>query len=230
MGELKGTMFASKKIQFADFMKFLALYLSKDFSMSRVHAELNWSKNTIIRWCQLCGKACRAFSEKQPPIGGPGTIVEVDETFIYKRKYNRGRLITQYWMLGGRERGTDKKFLCNLEGKRRTAANMVLLTKQHVLPGGKLITDCHRSYSSLSNHGYEHETINHRVNYVRDGDVHTQTIERLWRDVKEHIKGRSRNADFLSLHICRYILISSFENGGERLHNFLMAVAALYPL
>jgi len=41
---------------------------------------------------------------KQPQIGGNGLIVEIDEAKFGRRKYNRGRLITGQWLLGGIER------------------------------------------------------------------------------------------------------------------------------
>jgi hypothetical protein len=37
-------------------------------------------------------------------IGGPGTIVEMDESKFGKRKYNRGRRVVGKWVLGKIER------------------------------------------------------------------------------------------------------------------------------
>ena len=44
-------------------------------------------------------------------IGGRGRTVEIDETLIARRKYNRGRLVEQQWLFGGIERETGRFFL-----------------------------------------------------------------------------------------------------------------------
>jgi hypothetical protein len=34
-------------------------------------------------------------------VGGPGKIVQIDETLVYKRKYNRGEMPSyQQWLFG----------------------------------------------------------------------------------------------------------------------------------
>uniref|UniRef100_A0A0L8GSI5 Uncharacterized protein n=1 Tax=Octopus bimaculoides TaxID=37653 RepID=A0A0L8GSI5_OCTBM len=44
----------------------------------------------------------------QDHIGGPGVEVEIDETVIVKRKYNRGRLVKTIGLFGRIERETKK--------------------------------------------------------------------------------------------------------------------------
>lgn len=43
-------------------------------------------------------------------LGGPGKIVEIDETKIGHQKYNRSRIITGHWLFGGIERDSIKYF------------------------------------------------------------------------------------------------------------------------
>ena len=44
-------------------------------------------------------------------IGGPGEVVEIDESLVAKRMYNVGRLLEHRWVFGGVERQTNKGFL-----------------------------------------------------------------------------------------------------------------------
>ena len=47
-------------------------------------------------------------------VGGPGTIVEIDESKFGKRKYHRGKHVDGMWVFGGVERG--KKENCFFYG------------------------------------------------------------------------------------------------------------------
>lgn len=42
-------------------------------------------------------------------IGGPGVIVEVDESKFGKRKYNKGHKVPGVWVFGGVERTLERK-------------------------------------------------------------------------------------------------------------------------
>ena len=52
-------------------------------------------------------------------IGGIGHIVEVDESVVAKRKYHRGRLVKERWVVGGYETTTKLGFLEFVEPIRR---------------------------------------------------------------------------------------------------------------
>ncbi len=70
----------------------------------------------------------------------------------------------------------------------RTAETLVTIIKTFILPGTTIISDCWKSYSSLSREGYNHLTVNHSVNFVDpDSGAHTNTIESTWRALKKSL-------------------------------------------
>ena len=151
--------------------------------------------------------------------------VELDETYVCKRKYNRGRDVVQYWIFGGIERVSKKRFLVSLNGDPRDANTLMNYVRRYVRTGSICYTDAHRSYNRLTSLGYTHRVINHSANFVRQlpgVSIHTQTVERLWGNMKEFVKRRGRSPKHLKYMICRYIFIKSFEDHQTRFHNFLV--------
>lgn len=53
-------------------------------------------------------------SQSQAKIGGVGSILEIDETLVARRKYNVGRRVEQRWLFGGVVRGS-RPTVCFLE-------------------------------------------------------------------------------------------------------------------
>jgi transposase-like protein len=90
--------------------------------------------------------------------------VEVDETVLVRRKYNRGRLPVdnksgkQLWVFGGIERGTSNCFIVPVE--KRDKETLLSLIEQHVLPGSTVVSDMWRGYAGLRDHPkYRHLTV-----------------------------------------------------------------------
>ena len=117
-------------------------------------------------------------------LGGPGTIVEIDEVRI-----------------GGKDKmGQDDKHvvLGMVERKGEVLTRVVDGTRQtHLIPhvlewvkrGSRVATDELRSYKVLREEGYKHGTVNHNAGeYVR-GPVHVNTIEGFWSWVQRGISG-----------------------------------------
>lgn len=117
-------------------------------------------------------------------VGGGGQVVEVDETYVggkmknmthKKRKEigqkganNNKHMIMCYVVRGGVLR-------LEVESDRKKIFEEVLNT---VDPESVLITDMSGSYAQAKNHFSAHETVDHaNKEYVRDGIIHTNTIE-----------------------------------------------------
>ena len=121
--------------------------------------------------------------------------MEIDETLLVRRKYGTGRLLSQVWMFGGIERVSKKRFIVPLVDQEdqalpRNRETLFPIINKYILPGSVVVSDCWTAYNTLSEEGYKHWRINHSLNFVDpdDRDVHTQNIERLWRDVKEFVR------------------------------------------
>lgn len=135
-------------------------------------------------------------------IGGEGSEVEVDETFVggkmknmHKEKQNRVRALNVYGtaagtigktivmgMLDRNARQIRAQVVPNVE--RLTLQNAVLNTVEH---GTNVYTDQAPAYQRL-NKTYIHEVVNHAETYVR-GRVHTNGLENFWSLFKRNLAG-----------------------------------------
>ena len=53
--------------------------------------EVGLSSHTTVDWASFCRQVCiDAVITKVQPIGGPGKIVEIDESMFGKKKYGKG--------------------------------------------------------------------------------------------------------------------------------------------
>lgn len=208
-------------------------FLSKHWDYKTLESCLGLSKRTIVDWRSFCSEVTEKWLSKQEPIGGEGVVVEIDETLIVRRKYNRGRLLKSIWLFGGIERITKRVFVIPLTTEnceKRDKATLIPLVQKYILPGSIIYSDCWAAYKPLCELGYQHDSVNHSTNFVsqENPDIHTQNIERLWRDVKQWIRRPGIRKDYLEQYLSRYLFIRS-HNEKELLHHFLKEAAKLYP-
>ena len=139
----------------------------------------------------------------EAPIGGPGTAVEVDETYVggvKKGKHMRGGA-GKAVVMGMLER--DGNLIAKVVPNQRRATLQPVVTT-HVLPGGQLHTDELSSYAGLHVQGYRHMTVNHSAGeYVGFQGASVNGIENFWRHLKCSINGTHI---FVSAkHLNRYV-------------------------
>ena len=230
-----GTFLAASHLEPWQILLFVCEWLRKHFNHNQVQENLNITRPTSVDWRSFCSEVVEFWFKNQDPIGGPGQVVEVDETLIARRKYNRGRVVQQVWLFGGIERVGKKRFVVPLLGEDghtvlpRDKDTLTNLIKQFIHPGSTVYSDCWKGYCGLSEEGFVHSTINHSLHFVdpADKELHTQNIERLWLDVKQYIRRPGIRAKFLTQYLARYLFLK--EKKGNEFHSFLTHAAKLYP-
>lgn len=132
-------------------------------------------------------------------IGGYGLIVEIDESMVFKRKNNIGRLTTneasKSWVFGGLCRETGETFIEAVQSRDRKTLFEVI--RRRIAPGTSIMSDSWKAYLTLSKEGYHHEMVNHSHNFLSPDDprVNTQRIERAWRTLKSIIPSGCHGED-----------------------------------
>ena len=101
--------------------------------------------------------------------------------------------------------------------------------QKYIRPGSIINTDGWSAYGSLQDFGYSHKVVNHSVEFVDkvDPSNHTQTIERLWRDLKEWSKRPGTRPEYFEQYFSRYLFIRQFKT--SLLHHLFIEAARLYP-
>ena len=144
-------------------------------------------------------------------LGGPGSEVEVDETFIggaarFMHPARRKRVITERGVkdktavFGILERG-GKVVAMVIPGRRK--GHLQPEIKAHVAAKSAIYSDALLSYQGLSNYqDFAHQTIDHAERYV-DGQVHTNGLENFWSLLKRGLKGTYIAVE--PFHLFRYV-------------------------
>ena len=144
--------------------------------------------------------------------------VEIDEACLYRiRKGRNGRIAKIiYWIFGLRCRSTGQVVVYPVLYRTRNV--IIPLIVKHVIPGAIIYSDRYSVYfnnhtfpptSALAPHGYRHFGINHSVQFVSkiDKRIHTNTIERTWRTIKEKFRNTKPRVD-----IDKHISLFMFES------------------
>jgi hypothetical protein len=159
--------------------------------------QLDLNKDTVGAWYkrfrEICSEVHARTSNNR--IEGAGRIIEIDECQLARRKHNHGRVPREQWVLGGVVRGSNP-FECFIElvpsRSRRVLCEVI---RRRISPEVRIISDGWAAYANLSSLGYQHDVVNHSLNYISPTDqtVHTQNVENLWRCVRRFLAKSGSN-------------------------------------
>jgi transposase-like protein len=181
-----GTPFEKTRTSLRDwfYVMFLFCETRNGVAAKEVQRQLGVTYKTAWRMCHLI-RLYMGYVDGDYPMGGPGKTVEADETFIGgKDKLGKD---DKAIVMGMIERGGD---VVTRVVHARTKAHILPHIVRFVKEGSRVHTDEASNFKLLKEkYGYDHEAVDHSAKeYVR-GDVHTNSIESFWSQVKRGING-----------------------------------------
>ncbi|CAF1005106.1 unnamed protein product [Brachionus calyciflorus] len=167
-----GTFMADFNISLNVILK-LILYWSIQTRQLDQSDFIQISRQTIITFQQKVRLVIvKNFNPSGFTLGGPGTIVEIDESLFIKVKHNKGKDLfrPQIWVFGMYERNSKKCLFMVV--KKRDAFTLLNAIYTHILPGTLIYSDCWSAYSRIRDldKAFEHRTVNHSLFFVNAED------------------------------------------------------------
>ena len=165
------------------------------------------SKNTITSYLNVFRDLISGYvSETSGKIGGPGVIVEIDESKFGKRKYNKGHHVEGTWVFGGVERTPERRVFVTAVPNRK-AETLLDFIQKNVEEGSIIYSDFWAAYNNINKKlRFKHKTVNHSKGFkLPDTDIHTNTIEGTWNGIKMNIAPRNRNSNDVGNHLMEFI-------------------------
>jgi transposase len=186
-----GTPFDRTRTSLRDwfYVMFLFTTTRNGVAAKRVERELAVTYKTAWRMCHEIRKYMASL-DSDDPLGGPGQVVEIDESMVGGKSFGTGGgryAPNKACVLGMLEAGGELITRVVPNVKEHT---LVPLVQEHVLPGTHIHTDALRSYQNLGEHGYRHSFVRHQwKEYVGSEGQTVNRIEGFWAMLKRGING-----------------------------------------
>ena len=194
----------------------------------------------------LCGvsdqKACEYYAyfgnlvadliaDHHDKIGGPGIIVEIDESKFGSRKHYRGHRVEGVWVVGGVER-TPAKRMFAVSVEDRSTETMKSIIRNNIEDGTIIYSDYWMSYDKAIEEinfeffsGLGHEKVNHSEGFVSPDGICTNTIEGTWNGTKCTMSSRQKTKEKCPLHVMTFIWRR--QNKGNLWNAFIEALKSI---
>lgn len=150
VGYLKGTFFEKLKCSRKKLFLASALFVDDTEKVENRAQRCTVSQPTIMQWDQwFRGVIVGSFFNDESPhkIGGPNTILQLEEAYIAEQERGEGRLPRDCWVVMGTIE--DSKEIFVQISPKRVPATLDSIIAKHVLPG-----------TTIGNLGYVHKVAN----------------------------------------------------------------------
>ena len=194
----------------------------KGFSAHQLHRTLGCTYVTAWFLHHRVMEAMREGSLDLPKMGGPGQIVEADETYfggVESAKMRTATTSGRKFTKSGKSGASNKRAIVTLVergGKVRSfhipradKATVTKIVRDNISHESRLHTDQSRLYTEVGGLFGDHETVNHSAKeYARD-DVHVNSAEGYFGIFKRGMRGVYQHCSEKHLH--RYLAEFDFR-------------------
>jgi len=125
------------------------------------------SSKTMVDYYQFFRDICSFKLINTPAltqIGGPGHLVQVDESVITKRKYHRGKRVRERWTIGCYD--ILLKGVVVVHVPNRSADALLEVVTNHVLPGFTVWTDMWKGYDPHDHRGRVPQSVHQSGSFI----------------------------------------------------------------
>lgn len=184
------------------------------------YKQLKWwcgiSNTTIFAIKTKLRECYNNYISRRPiSIGGPGVLVEVDETVLSRRGVISNPTTLQdeiadtVWVLGAIDQNKNF-FVKKVENRRIVTLSRAL--EGVILVGSILRSDGHPSYPEVAkNLSVVHHVVNHSLGFVAPDGSHTNNIEGFWAHLKSEMRRENGvKRDNIDIWIDEYIFKRRF--------------------
>ena len=191
---------------------------------------LDLGKIVLFIYCWCYEMTSIRFCKRELEINH-NTIVDFNN---YLREVCAGHLLANPRVIGGIEilggicRETRDCFLFAVPD--RSAATVLPILTQSIAPGTTVITNKWRAYGQLQNLNFNHQTVNHSLNFVDpQTGAHTQTVERMWGVAKQRNKKQcGTHRELLDSYLCEFMWRKRIH-GQDVFETILQHIADFWP-
>lgn len=224
---LTGTFFENMRVPVRSVLKLMWLW-SCDIRtlLAAIVLKIPRYFRDIVSWKLLQPNQANAFL-----MGGPGHVVQIEESVITKRKYNRGRLVSEKWVIGIYD-VTSKKGIRQVCGEQVRGYTNTCYTEGG-RPGTEIWADEWISYRLLNTMGYTHHTVNHSRNFVDPvTGICTNQVEGFWSCLKGFLRSKGVMSspflpEYIDLFMWRQIFCPTSE---QRFFNLTAQICEKYEI
>jgi transposase-like protein len=220
-----GTVFERSKVPLNKWLLANHLLVSskKGISAHQIHRLLGVTYKTAWFMCHRLREAMKPAGG-EPPVGGFSKFVEADEMFVggsqSKRAYREvapKKVVVSLVERGGKAR--------SFHIARINAKTVRALIVTNVDRKSHLMTDASKIYTEVGREFSTHHSVDHRIEFARDHDIHSNTAENFFSIFKRGVIGTYHHMSEAHLH--RYTAEFDFRYNSKNITDHERADIAL---